>query len=115
MNLIGRMNVDMPNYNWIKIKETPEWIIDYAPNVGRYRVSYFENGHFVDEVIFKEHVAEVNPDTLVACPYCLVHSISLENYLGTAVAVCPVCGKEVDLSNVKNTWIQALMKEDGGH
>jgi hypothetical protein len=42
-------------YNWITIKETPDWIIDYDPNKCRYRISYFENGHFVDEVIFREY------------------------------------------------------------
>ena len=45
----------MPNYNWITIKETDDWIIDYDPDKGRYRVSYFENGHFIDEVIFREY------------------------------------------------------------
>lgn len=45
----------MAQYNWITIKETPEWIIDYDPNKCRYRISYFENGHFVDEVIFREY------------------------------------------------------------
>ena len=42
-------------YNWIKIKEDNDWIIEYSPNVGRYRISYFEEGHFVDEVIFREY------------------------------------------------------------
>lgn len=48
----------MAQYNWIKIKETPEWIIDYDPAKGRYRVSYFEYGHFVDEVIFREYTRD---------------------------------------------------------
>ena len=45
----------MPNYNWTTLKETENWIIDYDPNKGRYRISYFEDGHFVDEVIFREY------------------------------------------------------------
>ncbi len=45
----------MAQYNWITIKETPEWTVDYDPKKGRYRISYFENGHFVDEVIFCEY------------------------------------------------------------
>ena len=48
----------MPNYNWITIKEANDWIIDYDPNKGRYRVSYFENEHFIDEVIFREYSDE---------------------------------------------------------
>jgi hypothetical protein len=49
------MKVNMAQYNWIKIKETPDWIIDYDLCKDRYRISYFENGHFKDEVIFREY------------------------------------------------------------
>lgn len=42
----------MLNHNWIKIKETPDWIIDYDIENNSYRISYFEDGHFKDEVIF---------------------------------------------------------------
>jgi hypothetical protein len=45
-------------YNWITIKENDDWIIDYDQSKGRYRISYFENGHFKDEVIFCEYRAE---------------------------------------------------------
>ena len=45
----------MGNYTWITIKETDDWIIDYDPSKGRYRISYFEDGHFKDEVIFREY------------------------------------------------------------
>ena len=48
----------MANYNWIKIKEDSDWIIDYSPTTGRYRVSYFEDGHFKDEVIFCEYTPD---------------------------------------------------------
>ena len=39
-------------YNWITLKETPDWIIDYDVKNNSYRISYFEDGHFKDEVIF---------------------------------------------------------------
>ena len=43
------------NYSWVTLKETDDWIIDYDKNKGRYRISYFEDGHFKDEVIFREY------------------------------------------------------------
>lgn len=36
----------------IKISENDNWIIDYDRERGRYRVSYFEDNHFVDECWF---------------------------------------------------------------
>ena len=54
MPLILRRNA-VSNYSWFTIKETDDWIIDYDKNKGRYRISYFEDGHFKDEVIFREY------------------------------------------------------------
>jgi hypothetical protein len=45
----------MAHYDWQKLKEDNDWIVEYAPNVGRYRVSYFKDGNFIDEIIFKEY------------------------------------------------------------
>lgn len=36
---------------WIKVSETDSFIVEYNP-LGKYRVSYFEDGHYVDECIF---------------------------------------------------------------
>ena len=33
----------------IRISESDDWIVDYDRERGMYRVSYFEDGHFVDE------------------------------------------------------------------
>ena len=33
----------------IRISESDDWIVDYDKERGMYRVSYFENNHFVDE------------------------------------------------------------------
>ena len=41
--------------NWIVISDTPDWYIEYDTVKKRYRISYFEDGHFVDEVIFREY------------------------------------------------------------
>jgi hypothetical protein len=40
---------------WIIIKDSEDWFVEYDIVGHRYRVSYFEDGHFVDEVIFHEH------------------------------------------------------------
>ena len=45
----------MASYKWITLRETCDWIIDYDPVEGMYRISYFEDGHFKDEVIFHEY------------------------------------------------------------
>ena len=91
----------MSNYTWTTIKETPDWIVDYDQNKKRYRISYFEDGHFKDEIIFREATLVVD-DTIVECPHCLVCSIKLSAEELAAVEagqqmveVCQVCGKEV--------------------
>ncbi len=33
----------------IRISESDDWIVDHDKECGMYRVSYFENNHFVDE------------------------------------------------------------------
>lgn len=36
----------------IRISESDDWIVDYDRERGMYRVSYFEDNHFVDEYWF---------------------------------------------------------------
>lgn len=36
---------------WIKVSETDNFTVEYN-SVGKYRVTYFENGHYVDECNF---------------------------------------------------------------
>lgn len=36
----------------IRISESDNWIVEYDKERGMYRVSYFEDGHFVDEYWF---------------------------------------------------------------
>ncbi len=36
----------------IRISESDNWIADYDTEYGMYRVSYFEDGHFVDQYRF---------------------------------------------------------------
>jgi hypothetical protein len=37
---------------FVTILENDDWIIDYDKELDRYRVSYFEDSHFVDDVCF---------------------------------------------------------------
>jgi hypothetical protein len=45
----------MRSNNWHTIKEIDDWIVDYNSVTREYRISYFEDGHFKDEVIFCEY------------------------------------------------------------
>jgi hypothetical protein len=42
----------------IRISESENWIADYDTERGMYKVSYFENGHFVDQYRFDEYRVE---------------------------------------------------------
>lgn len=42
----------------IRISESDNWIVDYDKERGQYRVSYFEDGHFVDDFWFKPYEEE---------------------------------------------------------
>ena len=44
---------------FVKILETDDWIVDYCKETNRYRVSYFEDFHFVDDVLFDAYKEEV--------------------------------------------------------
>jgi hypothetical protein len=44
--------------NWVTIKDNDDWLVEYDTVKHRYRVSYFEDGHFKDEVIFREYREE---------------------------------------------------------
>lgn len=47
---------------FVRILETDEWVVDYDKEKRKYRISYFEDFHFVDEVWFdayEEKEAEV--------------------------------------------------------
>ena len=85
-------------YNWTILKENSDWLIEYDTNHHRYRVSYFENGHFVDEVIFREYTSD---ELIVECPHCKVCSISITGNSTAETAICSVCGAEVDISGYR--------------
>lgn len=43
--------MDSKGNPWIKVSETDNFTVEYS-SVGKYRVTYFENGHYVDECNF---------------------------------------------------------------
>lgn len=43
----------------IKISESDNWIVDYDRERGQYRVSYFEECHFIDEYWFNEYQPDI--------------------------------------------------------
>lgn len=96
-------------YSWDIIKESADWQIAYDSNNKHYRASYFEAGHFVDDIIFREPqkesgewiedyevftddggslsspiqtgyvCSECNKDGNVAWPFCPYCGISMHN------------------------------------
>lgn len=42
----------------IRILESDDWIVDYETDSKTYRVSYFEDGHFVDQCRFEPYKEE---------------------------------------------------------
>lgn len=42
----------------IRISESDNWIVDYETDSKTYRVSYFEEGHFVDQCRFEPYEAK---------------------------------------------------------
>ena len=42
----------------IRISESDNWVVDYETDSHTYRVSYFEDGHFVDQCRFEPYKEE---------------------------------------------------------
>ena len=43
---------------YTRILETDDWIIEYDAENNQYRVSYFQDYHFVDEILFDAYKGE---------------------------------------------------------
>ena len=55
----------------IRILENDDWIVDYDKKSGQYRVSYFEDNHFRDELWFDAYEEKVEEDVVArswSCP-----------------------------------------------
>ena len=42
------------NKMYIRILENDDWIVEYDIENNKYRVSYFQDNHFVDDILFDE-------------------------------------------------------------
>ena len=42
-------------HNWIVLREIDDWQVEYCLTTHRYKISYFEEGHFKDEIVFHEY------------------------------------------------------------
>ena len=40
---------------YIRVLENDDWIVEYDAENHRYRVGYFQDNHFVDEILFDAH------------------------------------------------------------
>ena len=54
--------------NLIKILDTDDWVIEYDAENNRYRVSYFQDNHFVDEVLFDAYEVKAVSYTHLTLP-----------------------------------------------
>ena len=43
---------------YIRIFENDDWVVEYDAENNQYRVSYFQDYHFVDEVLFDAYKGE---------------------------------------------------------
>ena len=53
---------------FVRILESDDWIIDYDREKRKYRVSYFEDFHFVDEIWFDTYEDREVRDKEIATP-----------------------------------------------
>ena len=38
---------------YTKLEETNNWVVEYNESTKEFRISYFEDGHYKDEIIFQ--------------------------------------------------------------
>lgn len=51
--------------SWMRISESEDWFVDYDRERGMYRVSYFEDNHFVDECFFDAYEEKEIPEEVI--------------------------------------------------
>lgn len=90
----------------IRIAESDEFIVDYDPDRGMYRVSAFEDCYFSEEYWFDAYIPTghwIDHGYEIECSAC-GFTCNDEWYLGEAVA-CPNCGAQMngreDVTNIQ--------------
>ena len=61
---------------FVRILETDDWVVDYDKEKRKYRVSYFEDFHFVDEIWFDAYEDKEIP---IGFPECSVGDVVYYN------------------------------------
>lgn len=88
--------------NWETIAQTEDFIIDYDKTRAMYRVSYFEDNHFVDDVMFDAYEPVVHGEW-VKTHYIEVKRCSCcntpINIFKEAHIYCSTCGARMDEGN----------------
>lgn len=68
--------------NLVRIIDSDDWVVDYNKDDQTYRVSYFEDSHFVDELCFKEYKEK---ECLLRCKDCDLKYYSESNNLWCSI------------------------------
>ena len=93
----------------IRISESDDWTADYDRERGMYRVSYFKDGHFVDEYWFdcyegKELSYQNNVDCDICssdynqridCSLTRYHTCDRATFRCINLNFCPNCGRKL--------------------
>lgn len=66
----------LSNMDVVRISESDDWVVDYDKSRGMYRVSYFQDNHFVDEHWFD---AYEDKEVSVGFPECSVGDVVYYN------------------------------------
>lgn len=84
------------------IFENDDFIVEYDEVSNKYRVSYFEDNHFVDECIFDAfvqhgHWTGMEGDICSECGTCLNEIMDADSYYAIGfdpnqLVACPFCG-----------------------
>lgn len=92
---------------FIRILESNDWIIDYDKEKKKYRVSYFEDFHFVDEIWFNAYEdKEVRNDF----PTCFVGDVVWYTYYRKEPEKCKVSMLQ---QKADKSWKVRLTPEGG--
>ena len=92
--------------SWMRISESKDWIVDYDKERGMYRVSYFEDNHFVDECFFDTYGDKEVDDRVekIIKQFEYVKNCTMKRKrLWDSEMVCFLCDKFIN-------WIKDLSK-----
>jgi hypothetical protein len=102
----------------VRILVSDDWIVDYDKSRGMYRVSYFEDGHFVDECWFdayEEKEVDDRVEEIVNFLEALKYYKKLSNCIPKYTTIVPIPSdfitdeeKEIDLLDCIIKYIKEL-------